>query len=125
MRIGELAQRADVSVRSLRYYEEQGLLTSERSATGQRHYADGAVAQVALLKQLYAAGLTSKVIAEVLPCTHRPSIETNDAAFEAMFRERQRLREHIDGLSGTLAALDEILATNRRWRAALTDAASA
>lgn len=31
MRIGELSKRTGVSPRSLRYYEEQGLLTSSRS----------------------------------------------------------------------------------------------
>ena len=36
IRIGELATRAGVSVRSLRYYEEQGLLTSLRSPRSHR-----------------------------------------------------------------------------------------
>ena len=57
MRIGELSERASVSVRALRYYEEQGLLTAERSASGQRHYAEPAVERVRLIQHLYAAGL--------------------------------------------------------------------
>jgi DNA-binding transcriptional MerR regulator len=40
MRIGELSQRTGVSPRSLRYCEEQGLLTSSRSEAGQRHYSE-------------------------------------------------------------------------------------
>ncbi|MFI7132248.1 MerR family DNA-binding transcriptional regulator [Nonomuraea sp. NPDC050153] len=36
MRIGDLAKRTEASVRSLRYYEEQGMLSSQRSASGQR-----------------------------------------------------------------------------------------
>lgn len=43
MRIGELAAKAGVSVRALRYYEEQNLLASERSPGGQRHYPHSAV----------------------------------------------------------------------------------
>lgn len=36
MRIGELASRVGVSVRALRYHEEQDLLASARSPSGQR-----------------------------------------------------------------------------------------
>jgi len=39
VRIGELAERTGVSVRSLRYYETKGLLGSERTSGGQREYA--------------------------------------------------------------------------------------
>lgn len=124
MRIGELAERTGVSVRSLRYYEEQGLLASERTPSGQRHYAeDYAVERVLLLKRLYAAGLTSAVIAEVLPCTYAPSVATNEHAFERMAAERDRLAEHVAELQETLRSLDEVIAANRTWRAAQEPAA--
>jgi len=38
MRIGELARRAGASARSIRYYEEQGLLLARRQANGYREY---------------------------------------------------------------------------------------
>lgn len=58
MRIGELAVRVGVSVRALRYYEEQHLLVSERSPSGQRQYQDDAVDRVQLIQRHYgqAAG---------------------------------------------------------------------
>lgn len=68
MRIGELARRTGVTTRALRYYEEQNLLTAERSGSGQRHYAEDAVDRIHLIRQLYAAGLSSKTIAELTPC---------------------------------------------------------
>ncbi|MCD5354423.1 MerR family DNA-binding transcriptional regulator [Kineosporia mesophila] len=43
MRIGELADRTAVSIRSLRYYEEQGLLPPERNDGGRRTYTQYAV----------------------------------------------------------------------------------
>ena len=43
MRIGDLAEHTGASVRSLRYYEEQGLLLADRTPSGQRTYDDDAV----------------------------------------------------------------------------------
>jgi DNA-binding transcriptional MerR regulator len=71
MRIGELSRRTGVSARSLRYYEAQGLLTSVRSEAGQRHYSDAAVQRVSLIRQLFDAGLSSRVIATVVSSTSR------------------------------------------------------
>ena len=70
MRIGDLATSTRVSVRALRYYEEQGLLVSQRSGSGQRLYGNAAVDRVRLIQQLYAAGLSSRTILEFLPCIH-------------------------------------------------------
>ncbi|MGW5093742.1 MerR family transcriptional regulator [Streptomyces nodosus] len=113
MRIGELASRTGVSVRSLRYYEEQGLLTSTRSASGQRHYTEAEVERVAFIQRLYAAGLSSRTITELLPCVDSPSKENSDAALERMAQERDRLSEHITELVHTRDALDALMAANR------------
>ncbi|WP_165974739.1 MerR family transcriptional regulator [Nonomuraea deserti] len=119
MRIGELASRTGVSVRSLRYYEEQGLLASTRSASGQRHYTDDEVERVTFIQRLYAAGLSSRTIAEVLPCVDAPGEDNSDAALERMARERDRLSAHIADLVRTRDALDELMAANRAYRAEL------
>lgn len=116
MRIGELASRTGASVRSLRYYEEQGLLTSTRSSSGQRHYTDDEVERVAFIQRLYAAGLSSRTIAELLPCTESPSPENSDAALERMAQERDRLSAHIGDLIRTRDALDGLMAMNRAHR---------
>ncbi|MFJ9154097.1 MerR family transcriptional regulator [Streptomyces sp. NPDC102270] len=119
MRIGELSARAGVSVRALRYYEEQGLLTSARSASGQRHYTEAAVERVVFLQRMYAAGLSSRTITELLPCVESPSAETSDAALERMAEERDRLSEHIEDLIRTRDALDGLMAVNRAHRETL------
>lgn len=116
MRIGDLAARAGVSVRSLRYYEEQGLLASTRSTGGHRHYGEDSVARVAYLQRLYAAGLSSRKILEVLPCLEAPGDDSSDAAFEHLVRERDELVAHIAGLTRTLESLDELIVMNRERR---------
>lgn len=116
MRIGELAARAGVSVRSVRYYEEQGLLSSARSGSGQRHYTDEEVERVAFIQRLYAGGLSSRTIAELLPCVDSPSEENSDAALERMAQERERLSAHIDDLVRTRDILDALMTTAREHR---------
>jgi DNA-binding transcriptional MerR regulator len=109
MRIGDLAVRADVSVRALRYYEEQGLLTATRSPSGQRRFADAAVDRVRLIQQLYAAGLTSRTILELLPCVDaKVSTAESEARLAA---ERDRIDQQIQGLLATRDRLDAVIAS--------------
>ncbi|AGK78848.1 MerR family transcriptional regulator [Streptomyces microflavus DSM 40593] len=125
MRIGELAKAAGVSVRSLRYYEEQRLLTSTRSPSGQRHFRDADIDRVGFIQRLYAAGLSSRTITELLPCVDAPSETTSDAAMERMEQERERLSAHIEELVRTRDALDVLMATNRAHRKTLRRATAA
>ncbi|MGW5714938.1 MerR family transcriptional regulator [Amycolatopsis sp. NPDC003865] len=120
MRIGELAKRTGVSSRSLRYYEAQGLLTSERSEAGQRHYSDAEVERVSLIRQLFDAGMSSRVIAAVLPCVETPADpDVVESAFATMARERDRIDADIDRLLAARNALDAVMAANRRHQAEL------
>ncbi len=122
VRIGELAARTEVSVRSLRYYEQQGLLASTRSAGGQRHYTTAEIERVGFIQRMFAAGLTSRTIAELLPCVDSPGEDTSDAAAERMLQERDRLTGHIAELIRTRDSLDELIAANRAHRATLQPA---
>lgn len=116
MRIGELARQAGVSVRSLRYYEEQGLLSSTRSTSGQRHYTANEVARVTFIQRLYAAGLSSRTIAELLPCVDAPSEQNSDSALERMTAERDRITEHIKELTQARNSLSRLIEMNREHR---------
>ncbi|MFG3409012.1 MerR family transcriptional regulator [Streptomyces sp. NPDC048142] len=119
MRIGELSAATGASVRSLRYYEEQRLLTSTRSPSGQRHYTDAQAERVRFIQRLYAAGLSSRTVKELLPCVDAPSEEASDAAMERMEQERERISAHIEDLITTRDALDVLMATNRAHRRTL------
>jgi len=110
VRIGDLARRTGTSVRSLRYYEEQGLLTSARTGTGQRTYDDDAVARVRLLRQLYNAGLSSTTIATVMPCVDHPSVASTRETIAVMEREHARLGEQVADLVSTREQLAYLIA---------------
>ncbi|MEU4555041.1 MerR family transcriptional regulator [Micromonospora violae] len=108
MRIGELATKTGVSVRALRYYEEQGLLTAARSGGGQRHYLDDAIDRVYLIQMLYAAGLSSRTILDLLPCV---DAKVNTPQSRAMLRaERERIDRQIAQLRQARKRLDEVIA---------------
>jgi DNA-binding transcriptional MerR regulator len=107
MRIGEVAQRAGVSTRALRYYEEQGLLASERTPGGQRTYPGSAVERVRLIQQFFTAGLASRTILQLLPC-----VDTGHAspeAFGLLAAERDRITAAMADLAATRDALDRMI----------------
>lgn len=127
MRIGELSTRTGVGPRSLRYYEEQGLLDSTRSTSNQRHYDEDQVRRVALIQALFAAGISSRTIREIVDCiaTTRPSSPVAAHSMEVMERERTRISDAIEGLRAARAALDELIAVNEEYRAELDGRADA
>ncbi len=107
MRIGDVAERAGVSTRALRYYEEQGLLPAERTSSGQRVYDEAAVERVQLIQQLYAAGLASRLIVDLLPCVDAGV--ASDEAMALLTRERDRITDSIAELEKARAQLDRVI----------------
>jgi len=68
MRIGEFAERAGVTPRTVRYYESLGLLgPSEREGAGFRYYTDVELAILQKINSYKALGLSLEEIAVVLP----------------------------------------------------------
>lgn len=123
MRIGELATKAGVSVRALRYYEEQGLLGADRSSSGQRHYPEPAVDRVRLIQMLYSAGLSSRTIAELLPCVDaKVSTPESRARLAA---ERDRIDAQIAELTLTRDRLDAVIACSSSHDGCMTQVAEA
>lgn len=115
MKIGELSRRTGVSVRSLRYYEQKGLLASERTPGGHREYVELAVDRVILIQQLLAAGLTADKIARVLPCMRDhdggPAETATPWLLTQLAEERVRIDRSIEDLRYTREVLDEVIAT--------------
>jgi len=90
VRIGELSRLTGASVRSLRYYEQQGLLTAGRMESGYRVYNRMAVEQVRTIRFYLSLGLSTEQIAGFLNCVLK-----NKEAFckEIMPVYRSKLKE--------------------------------
>ncbi len=56
--IGELAERSGVATSALRFYEEQGLIASERTDTGHRRYPRAIIRRVAFIVFAQKVGLS-------------------------------------------------------------------
>jgi len=107
MRIGEVAARARVSPRALRYYEEQGLLESDRTPAGQRVYPESAVERVKLIQQFFTAGLPSRTILQLLPCVDAG--RASPEVFEVLEAERARITAAMADLALARDALDRMI----------------
>ncbi|ANZ16691.1 MerR family transcriptional regulator [Streptomyces noursei] len=118
MRIGELARRAGVSTRVLRYYEQRGLLCAGRDTNGYRTYDAGAVATVARIRELLATGLNTDSIRDLLPCAQGgPGLMSCSFSCGVVERQMAQLDAEIAELQRRRAALGAYAQVMRERRA--------
>jgi DNA-binding transcriptional MerR regulator len=116
VRIGELARRAGTSARTLRFYEQAGLLPAPlRTPSGYRDYDDAAVDRLAFVRAAQAAGLTLAEIREVVavreaqgpPCAHVVGLLDRHAdELDARIAELEATRAEVRRLRDRAATLD-------------------
>ncbi len=103
LKIGDFARVADTNLRTLRYYEEIGLLQpAARSQGGFRYYRQADVHRVHLIRDLQAIGLHLDRIRELLGA--RADGEPRERYFE---RVRQALEEQDRLLQARLTEIEE------------------
>lgn len=115
MKIGELARETGVSVRLLRYYEEQGLLTSHRTPSGHRHYTAEAPTVVGHIRALLAAGLPTRTIRDILPCVEGPGPDVHPCVRDYLQTHLQDLDTQITTLQRSRNSLATILTATDRF----------
>ncbi|GEB56810.1 MerR family transcriptional regulator [Streptomyces gardneri] len=123
MRIGELSDATGVSVRLLRYYEEQDLLVPERTPGGQRVYGSDAVAVVRRIRALLGAGLPTRVIAEVLDCVCGSEAEIEPCLSPLLVARLDAIDGQIQDLQGTRSSLAALVAATEGRQLATADRA--
>ncbi|WP_034271292.1 redox-sensitive transcriptional activator SoxR [Actinospica robiniae] len=108
--IGELARRAGVATSALRYYEQVGLIVSERTAGGQRRYARAMLRRVAFIRAAQQVGLTLDEVGASLarlPAERAPNkadwnsvSHTWVARIDDRIAELEGLRDRLTGCVG-------------------------
>ncbi|MPZ96643.1 MAG: MerR family transcriptional regulator [Propionibacteriales bacterium] len=114
MHISDVAERAGVTVRAVRYYESQGLVRPGREANGYRTYTDQDVAVVREVKALLSLGLTAEQTYPFVECL-RAGNDRADVCPASLTAYRSRIAE-VD------ARIAELTGLRQRLTALLTDA---
>jgi DNA-binding transcriptional MerR regulator len=109
LRIGEVARRTTTSTRSLRYYEQRGLITAQRDHNGYRRYHHDVVNVVNNLRHLLSAGLSIDDINKFGSCVRSPDLDASPctSALEVYEQRLQTLDTKIATLNHLRANLAE------------------
>ena len=132
MRIGELAARAGVNPKTVRFYEARGLLPDPpRLASGYRDYGGEAQARLAFIRTAQRLGFTLNEIREIIsfrergerPCDYVLSVlSTQVADLDRRIGELVALRAELVALK---ARADELVAEEGRFCSIVEHAAAA
>lgn len=116
MRIGHLAEQADVTVKALRFYEQAGVLpAAARLASGYRDYDSSALDRLRFVKAAQGAGLTLAEIRQIIvirehdqsPCEHVTALlHARARDLDQRIAELGRLRDDLDRLQKRARSLD-------------------
>ena len=108
MRIGELAEQVGVSVETIRYYEQQGMLENPvRSESNYRRYGSEATKRLGFIRQCRSLGISLKEIQPLLKLAEAPGAYCGevDALLDEHIRKVREQRRDLARLERQLKAL--------------------
>lgn len=116
MRIGEAAAAVGMTTKTIRFYENRGLLpAAERAPNGYRHYASETIARLEFIRRSQLAGLSLAQIRDILlvrdtgitPCASvRDLLARQLRDLDRQLAELTALRETVAECHATVAAAD-------------------
>lgn len=107
--IGQLSERSGVAHSALRYYEDEGLLASERTAGGQRRYHRDALRRVGFIRVAQQVGLSLDEIGAALASLPEGRTPTAKDWERLSSSWRPRLDAQIELLTGLRDRLDRCI----------------
>ena len=106
MKIGEVSQRYEVSIDTLRYYERIGLIPAvQRNGGGVREYSELDLRRVEFIKCMRSAGLPIETLIEYVGLVQQGD-QTLDARKEILKEQRELLAAKMKEMQATLDLLD-------------------
>jgi DNA-binding transcriptional MerR regulator len=115
MQIGEVADRVGLSLRTVRYYEEMGLIEPQtRTEGGFRLYTEAHVDRLALIKRMKPLGFTVQEMRELLDARDALREHGDERARERLSDFARATADRCDVLRAKLEAGEELARTLRR-----------
>jgi DNA-binding transcriptional MerR regulator len=106
MRIGDVAERAEVTPRTIRYYESLGLIPEgDREGSGQHYYSEATIARLRKIDQLKKLGLSLEEIGAVIDLYF-----TDPSGVQPKRKVLTILRTHLAGADRKIGALQQFRA---------------
>ncbi|MBL7258901.1 MerR family transcriptional regulator [Paractinoplanes lichenicola] len=124
MQIGEAAERVGLSIRTIRHYEEAGLVVpSARSDGGFRLYTEPDLDRLRVIKRMKPLGFTLEEMRDLLQTldalttatgAERTRLQDRLALFDAAAQNRvQTLRDQLDMAEGFARQIQDHIAQHR------------
>ncbi|WP_295823695.1 MerR family transcriptional regulator [uncultured Microbacterium sp.] len=112
MQIGELAERTGLSIRTLRHYDEIGLLRpSARTEGGFRLYTADDESRLLLIRRMKPLGYSLEQMGELLSVVDGLETDSSDEALRARLADiRDEAHQRREDLRRKVAAADEFIA---------------
>lgn len=108
--IGQVATRTGIAVSAIRFYEAQGLVSSNRNRGGQRRFHPEVIRRITFIQVAQKFGFTINRISELLstlPNSRTPNQKDWEkiansfrAELDAQIRTLEKLRNNLDGCIG-------------------------
>ncbi|MFQ6148258.1 MerR family transcriptional regulator [Streptomyces seoulensis] len=124
MQIGEVAARTELSLRTIRHYEETGLVVpSARSQGGFRLYTETDVARLMVIRRMKPLGFTLEQMRDLLDATDRLDADDDlgadarEALLERVRRYEGVAVEQVEKLRVQLSRAEDFAATLRTYAA--------
>ncbi len=112
LKVGELARRTGLSVRTLHHYDEIGLLSpARRTATGHRLYGRGEIQRLQQIRSLRQLGFSLVEIRECLDgrgYTLERVVDLHVAVLDEQIDQQRRLRTRLEMLAGYLRSSEPV-----------------
>ncbi len=118
MRISELAKLAGVTPRTIRYYEDLGLLqASDRQGTGFRYYTEDELERLQKINLLKTLGLTLDEISSVIPLLFEEprKLAGKQMLLDILKGHLQAIDQQVDSLTQLRTELQERIELIQQW----------
>lgn len=109
MHIGEVADRTRLSHRTIRYYDQTGLLPAARAQGGFREYTEPDVERLLTIRTLKPLGFSLEEMGDVLELLDRDSPDESElsAVIDRVRERRERLAQSLTDADALLARLGD------------------